>query len=57
MSATTEPLKTTIEASLAEPTLCHAFLRVAAANADHVALSDFGSDTTLTYGQWATRAS
>jgi long-chain acyl-CoA synthetase len=56
MSATTEPLNTTIEASLAEPTLCHAFLRVAAANADHVALSDFGSDATLTYGEWAARA-
>jgi long-subunit acyl-CoA synthetase (AMP-forming) len=56
MSAATTPLRTTIEASLAEPTLCHAFLRVAGANEDHVALSEFGSERTLTFADWREEA-
>ncbi|WP_250284654.1 MULTISPECIES: hypothetical protein [unclassified Frankia] len=36
------PLNTTIQSILSEPTLCQAFLRVADANADHLALSGFG---------------
>jgi long-subunit acyl-CoA synthetase (AMP-forming) len=46
----------TIEDSLREPTLCSAFLRTVAAHADEVALSDFGSDRRLTYGEWHARA-
>jgi long-subunit acyl-CoA synthetase (AMP-forming) len=42
----------TIDDSLQEPTLCAAFLRTAAAHADQVALSDFGSRRRLTYGEW-----
>jgi long-subunit acyl-CoA synthetase (AMP-forming) len=46
----------TIADSLREPTLCAAFLRTAAAHADQVALSDFGSERRLTYGEWLERA-
>jgi long-subunit acyl-CoA synthetase (AMP-forming) len=46
----------TIAESLREPTLCAAFLQTAAAHADQVALSDFGSDRRLTYGEWHARA-
>ncbi|KLL12570.1 hypothetical protein FrCorBMG51_04550 [Protofrankia coriariae] len=49
-------MNTTIQSILSEPTLCQAFLRVADANADHVALSDFGSDRSLTFGQWREQA-
>nr|WP_258165237.1 MULTISPECIES: AMP-binding protein [Protofrankia] len=35
-------MNTTIQSILSEPTLCQAFLRVADADADHLALSDFG---------------
>src|SRR6516164_7764927 len=56
MSAATTSRGTTIEASLAEPTLCHAFLQMAGANSDHVALKDFGSDRTLTFASWREQA-
>ena len=56
MSAATTPLETTIEASLAEPTLCHAFLQMAGANGDRVALKEFGSDRMLTFAGWREQA-
>ena len=56
MSAATTPLETKIEASLAEPTLCHAFLRMAGANSDQVALRGFGSERTLTFAGWREHA-
>ena len=45
-----------IEEMLEEPTLSSAFLRVAAATPDHVALREFGSGRSLTLGEWARRA-
>jgi long-subunit acyl-CoA synthetase (AMP-forming) len=42
--------------SLREPTLCAAFLRTATAQRNQVALSDFGSQRSLLYGEWHRRA-
>jgi long-subunit acyl-CoA synthetase (AMP-forming) len=53
----TSPQPTTIEQTLTEPTLCRAFVRTADANADRVALMEFGSDRSLTYAQWFEQAS
>jgi long-chain acyl-CoA synthetase len=47
---------TTIEALLREPTLCSAFLRVAAADPDRVSLRDFASGRSLTLAAWSSRA-
>lgn len=45
-----------IEQTLAEPTVAGAFLRTASANEQRVALREFGSTQTLTYGEWRDRA-
>jgi long-chain acyl-CoA synthetase len=45
-----------IEEMLEEKTLCSAFLRVAEATPEHVSLREFGSDRTLTLGEWCARA-
>jgi long-chain acyl-CoA synthetase len=47
---------TGIEDVLGEPTLAHAFLRVAEAKPDRLALSAYGSDRSLTYGDWHAQA-
>jgi long-subunit acyl-CoA synthetase (AMP-forming) len=54
MEAVREALS--IEQLLEEPTLCSAFLRAASANPDHVALRDFASGESLTFGDWSSRA-
>lgn len=49
-------MSTGIEQTLAEPTVAAAFLRTASANEHRVALKEFGSSETLTYGDWRHRA-
>jgi hypothetical protein len=46
----------TITEALAQPSLARAFLRTAASNRERVALREFGSDHTLTYGEWLERS-
>jgi long-subunit acyl-CoA synthetase (AMP-forming) len=46
----------TIAAALAQPTLAGAFLRTAESNRERVALREFGSEHTLTYGEWLERS-
>jgi long-subunit acyl-CoA synthetase (AMP-forming) len=41
---------------LAQPTLARAFLRSASANADRPAVTEFGTDRSMTYGEWLARA-
>jgi acyl-CoA synthetase (AMP-forming)/AMP-acid ligase II len=41
---------------LQEPTLCSAFLTAAEAQPDRIALREFGSDRTVTLGEWASGA-
>lgn len=45
-----------IERALAEPTLAAAFLRVAEERSDAVAVREFGSPASLSYGQWRERS-
>lgn len=45
-----------IERTLAEPTIAAAFLRMAQERGDAVALHEYGSQASLTYGQWRERA-
>jgi long-chain acyl-CoA synthetase len=45
-----------IDEMLGEPTLSSAFLRVAGAAPERVALREFGSERSLTLGEWAARA-
>lgn len=52
----TAPLITSIDDALGEPTLGHAFLRVAEGDPDRPALSAFGDGRTLTYGEWHEQA-
>lgn len=49
-------MKSAIERTLAEPTVAAAFLRTAETNEHRVALREFGSADTLTYGDWRQRA-
>jgi long-subunit acyl-CoA synthetase (AMP-forming) len=46
----------TIKEALAEPSLARAFLRTANSNRERVALREFGSEQTLTYGEWLERS-
>jgi long-subunit acyl-CoA synthetase (AMP-forming) len=45
-----------IRQTLTQPTLATAFLRSAASNHDRVALREYGSSETLTYGEWLARS-
>ena len=48
--------QTLLRETLAEPTIARAFLRSAGGNRDRVALRQFGTEQTLTYGEWLERA-
>ena len=55
-SVNVEPVEELLRETLAEPTIARAFLRSATGNCDRVALRQFGSDVTLTYGEWLERS-
>jgi long-chain acyl-CoA synthetase len=46
----------TLDRLLQEPTLCSAFLTAAEAQPDRIALREFGSERTVTLGEWASGA-